>query len=93
MSTYDFCLPGVPADDEPPANLGGNTLGSPNFRYVNALVPSSDPPWGWYFGLVNIEAMVCSLKWKFPYGRGDFSVLPSAESVKSEFRFYNKDVN
>ena len=28
-------------------------------------------------------AMVDSLSWKFPYGRGDFSALPRAESVKS----------
>lgn len=28
-----------------------------------------------------------SRSWKFPYGSGDLSDEPSAESVKSEFRF------
>lgn len=30
---------------------------------------------------------VVSLSWKFPYGSGDLSDEPRAESVKSEFRF------
>ena len=38
---------------------GGITLGSPNLRYVNMLVPSSDL--GPYFGLFNMDCMVDSL--------------------------------
>lgn len=30
---------------------------------------------------------VVSLNWKFPYGKGDLSDEPRAESVKSEFKF------
>lgn len=30
---------------------------------------------------------VVSRNWKFPYGKGDLSDEPRAESVKSEFKF------
>ena len=47
--------------------------------------PSSDL--GPYLGLLSIDCMVDSRILKSPKGRADLSVLPSAESVKSLFRF------
>ena len=47
--------------------------------------PSSDL--GPYLGLLRMDCMVDSLILKSPKGRADLSVLPSAESVKSLFRF------
>lgn len=35
-----------------------------------------------------MDCTVVSLSWKFPYGNGDLSEDPRAESVKSEFRFW-----
>ena len=41
-----------------------------------------------------MDCMVDSRSWKFPYGRGDLSLLPRAESVKSLFKFCkNKNAN
>lgn len=34
-----------------------------------------------------MDCTVVSLNWKFPYGSGDLSEEPRAESVKSEFKF------
>lgn len=42
---------------------------------------------GPYRGWFKIDCTVVSLSWKLPYGRGDLSDDPSAESVKSELRF------
>ena len=56
-----------------------------DFRWFN--LPSSDL--GPYLGLLSMDCMVDSRSWKFPYGSGDLSLLPSAESVKSLFRFWN----
>ena len=47
--------------------------------------PSSDL--GPYLGLFRMDCMVDSLILKSPKGSADLSVLPSAESVKSLFRF------
>lgn len=37
-----------------------------------------------------MDCTVVSLSWKFPYGSGDLSEEPRAESVKSEFKFWLK---